>query len=274
MVDGEAILSAGSTPVMRLVTGALGALYGPDRYAYTLGSHLVADKWRHVVMPVGPYANSYPYSGTDLVADKAGNGDWADIDYIVFGFMNNAANAAKMYIDGLKFNGWVLRAARQTAAYSSSDPVKMKVVTDDVAKDDLLRSGTPGTTDLGTMARMCKAEYLRASTTPLVGKYTTPMIKDLWPGMLMHVHAKKKSDGTFNVDSDMRVVKLVHTMSDVGFLTTCHVTSDVKNSHARVAYNDLNRVLADARPEYQDKQTTTIKMREIDITQTIFEETY
>lgn len=266
-VDGNVTLAAGSTPLFLMGTGAVNSV---DYYIYTLGGHLQASKWARVVLPVGPHAKRYPYSGTDEVANLVNAGDWTDVDWVAFGITNSGAPAGTIHIDGLNINGHVLRVAKQAAAYSATDPCLMKVITDDEGKDDTLLASD----DSGTIARLAYAEYLRCSTTPLVAMFTTPMIKDLLPGQLLHTHAKKKADASFTVDKDMRVTKLVHTINKDVWLTTPYVTDDVKNSHARTAYNDLNLVLKAARPEFQDRQATSIKMRDIDITLPVLEKTY
>jgi len=68
------------------------------------------------------------------------------------------------------------------------------------------------------------AEFLRSRTTPIVGTLTIPLAEDLMPGQLIHVHAKKKSDGTYRVDDDFRVTKILHTMSsELGYISTVDV---------------------------------------------------
>jgi len=150
----------------------------------------------------------------------------------------------------------------------------MKVVTDNIGKDDTCQSGTPGTTDVGTIARLAYAELLRCQTTPIVGTFTTPIIPTALPGQLVHVHAKKKKDGSFNIDSNFRITAVIHSMTNQGFLTRFDVTDDVTNSHPRSRFGDINKVLAAARPEFQDRQASSIKMPELDITQTVLEEDY
>lgn len=230
------------------------------------------DKWYHFNLPIGDYWRS---SGKDFDGWLERNtGTWTDVDIILFKADSKAGVRGKMYIDGLALNGYVIRVARQTAAYSTTDPCRMKIITDDEGKDDSLLSGTPGTTDLGTMARLAKAEYLRSCTTPIVGWVDVKMVKDCWPGMLVHVHAEKKADGTFNLDKDMRVSKLEHSTRGGSFNTRLYLTDDVLNSLTRPAYNDMNLLLQSMRPEFQDRQATSLKMREMDITQARLSESY
>jgi hypothetical protein len=78
--------------------------------------------------------------------------------------------------------------------------MKIKVITDNIAKDDSLVASD----DTGVMARMAYAELLRAQTTPMTGTFTTPIAPDALAGQLIHVHAKKKSDGTFAIDKNFK----------------------------------------------------------------------
>jgi hypothetical protein len=48
----------------------------------------------------------------------------------------------------------------------------------------------------------------------------------------------------------------------------------VINSYPRMAWTNINKIQAAARPEFQDRQASSLKTREIDVTQTILEETY
>ena len=54
-----------------------------------------------------------------------------------------------------------------------------------------------------------------------------------------------------------------------GYFTDLDVTSDVTNSNANTALNSHQELQRARRPEFQDKQSTGIKMRDIDITQPI-----
>lgn len=227
----------------------------------------------HFRLPLGPYFPADKYPGftawTPVLA-----GDWTNINAFEFEQNGVAMSLNKFYIDDLRIEGTVLRAARQAAAYSATDPCKMTVVTDNIGKDDTLKSGTPGTTDQGTVALMAKAEWYRMSSTPTVGYVTTPMIKGALPGQLVHIHAKKKRDGTFTVDANMRILKAIHNLGEQGATTTFELTSDVLNGRARSRFGDINQVLRQARPEFQDRQASSIKMPDLDVTQAILTESY
>jgi hypothetical protein len=241
------------------------------RYIYDLQSAMPsADKWYYFALPIGPYALPGVAEGfTGWRADGVLGGDWTDIDMIMF-LSGVVVAAADFWVDNLNITGWVLRGARQSTAYSASDPLKLKLVTDEVGKDDTIVASD----DSGLMGRLCYAEYLRQSTAPIVGTFTIPMANDLLPGQKIHLHAKKKSNGDFKIDKDFRVTRLIHTINAQGFLTNVDVTDDMTNANPRPIPTQINVLFGAVRPEFQDRQATSIKTREIDITQPILEKSY
>ena len=223
--------------------------------------------WQGYTIPVGPYGKSSDTGVYWVPTVITGAPSWSDIDYIAFIFYSATGS---VYLDGLQFNGHVLRGAKE-AGIGATNKLKLKVITDDVGKDDSLVAAD----DSGVMAQLAKAELYRCKTTPLVGEIRVPYLYDLLPGQLLHVHAKKNTAGTFNIDRDMRAVRVEHDFDSAnGFKDRIAVTSDVINSYPRMAWTNMNKVLAAARPEFQDRQATSVKTREIDITQTILEVTY
>lgn len=248
---------------------------GGNYYRYDLARDLcdesgtlITNEFFHISIPVGPYARRNTY---DRVWTESGAPDWTTIDYIRFGATSKAAVTGTVWIDGLNLSGYVLRAARQNAAFSSSDPAKLKLITDDLAKDDSLVTAT----DTGTMAELAHAELLRCKTTPLVGSIKFPMANDLLPGQLIHVHGKKKIDDSFRVDSNFRVTQIDHVRDNInGYQTLAYITSDIVNSQPRPLPNQYNLLMKAIRPEFQDRQSSSMKAREIDITQAIMENSY
>lgn len=240
-------------------------------YRYT-GAFSHPDKWYWITVPVGPYAfEANQADNLEIFAVDNGDLNWNDINYFsIYGFATVAGNQANFWVDNCHFGGYLLRGAKQ-AGIGAANKLRVKLITDDVAKDDSMLASD----DTGTMARMAYAELLRAKSTPIAGYVITPMIKGLLPGQLMHIHAKQKRDGSFNIDKDMRVTKLVHHgVKGAGFTTKIWLTDDVTNSIARAPYDDMNKILSASRPEFQDRQATSIKARKIDITQAILEKAY
>lgn len=234
-----------------------------NEFGYTFTALLAAaDQWYHICLPVGDY---YKTAGSAIWTYVDAAASWDDIDYV--SFISNAVNGAKLWIDGMHFgDAWVCRVAYNSTNITANK-LKIKVVTDDVGKDDTLTSGTLGTTDTGLMARMAYAELLRSQTTSLVGWVRTPMIKDLLPGQLFQIYAKKTATGSYNINgTEMRVTKVDHEISASGATSVITLTDDVTNSHPRPRYEDWNKVLASsARPEFQDRQSTSMKAGQIDI---------
>jgi len=232
------------------------------------------DKWYNISFGIGPNWQQFESnSAFGRLEPSGGGGQWDHINWIGFIIVNKPVNSA-LYIDGVQFNGYVLRGAKE-AGIGANNKLKLKVITDDMGKDDTMRFGTPGTTDLGVMAQLAKAELFRCKTTPLVGEIRVPYLYDLLPGQLLHIHAKKTVSGTFNIDRDMRAT--THEIDfdcSTGFISRISVTSDVINSYPRMAWTNINKIQAAARPEFQDRQASSLKTREIDVTQTILEETY
>ena len=228
---------------------------------------MAVNTWNFYSLQIGNYYNrgeGYTEWAT------SGSPNWTEIDDIKF-LIEPSADPGAMWVDGVHFSGWILRGARQSAAYSSSDPVKMKLITDEVAKGD---TGI-ASDDSGTIGRLVYAEYLRVSSTPIVGTFTIPIANDLLPGQQIHLHAKKKSDGTFRIDKDFRAMRVIHNIdTNQGFMTVVDVTDDLKNANPRPLPTQLNVLLGAVRPEFQDRQASSIKTREIDITQSILEKSY
>ncbi len=229
-------------------------------------SNITVDKWTFMNFDLG---NKWMENTLGAPTESTGM-TWVDVDRIHF-ILGQAANANNKYIwlDGVNFSGAVLRGARQTTAYSSTDPMKVKVIHDNIAKGDSLVAAD----DSGTIARMAYAELLRCKGTPIVGWVKTPYIKDLLPGQILHINAKQKADTSYNIDSNMRVTQIVHDINPNGFTSTISLTDDVTNSYARTRFTDFNLVSKASR-EYEDRQTISAKLGEIDITQAILQNSY
>jgi len=229
-----------------------------------------ADRWAEFILPIGQYANYHKDMGPDWFTGWStwGLGTWTGPFYFGAWWQSNT-NTQEMFFDGLYVKGSVLRAAYDSTI-GATNPVKMKLITDEVAKDDMWTAAD----DSGTIARLAKAELYRCKNTPIVGWIKVPCIYDLLPGQFLHIHAKKKLDGTFRIDKDMRVTSLTHNFSVDGFITTIQLTDDVTNALTRSSFNNINKVMKSIRPEFQDRQASSIKAREIDITQPLLSVSY
>jgi hypothetical protein len=199
-----------------------------------------------------------------------GSIDWSDVAT----FEVWCPNVTDAYIDGFNLGGAQVTRIAKNSTNITANKAKMKVITDTTPKDDTLTYGTPGTTDLGLMAQLAYSELLRLQKSCIIGSASTPMIKDAFPGQWFHIHAKEKVDGSFTIDQDFRATKITHIISPSGFFTNLNLTNDLTNSHARLTYEDKNKVAAAQRPEYQDRQAASIKAGQVDIYVTPFIEDY
>jgi len=239
-----------------------------NRWSYTINIPNV-DEWIHFSLPVGPYYGLLEEK-TTYKWIQYGSPDWANINCIIFDISGEVGR--HIFLDGLHFGGVpIIRVAKRSGAFTASDPVKMKIITDDVGKDDSCKAAD----DSGIIAQLAKAELLRAKTTPTIGYIKIPLIKDLLPGQFVHIHAKKKTDGTFGIDKDFRVTKFIHSFGvQVGFETALELTDDLINANARSSWSNINKIFQSQRPEFQDRQATNIKASQIDINQSILEKSY
>lgn len=187
---------------------------------------------------------------------KQGKADWSNINYVMF--MIGNADVLSFSIDGFYFgDAAVCRVAREKfpgeggTLGQSGNPIRMKVITDKIGKDDSLKASD----DSGLMAQLAYSELLRSGKPTVSGKFTTPMIADFLPGQYVYI------------GQDWRVTRLVHTIKPkpFGFRTEFEVTDDVTNSHVRLRYEDQNKLASSVRPEWQDKQATSIKVGDLDI---------
>ncbi|NIO40018.1 MAG: hypothetical protein GTO41_07400, partial [Burkholderiales bacterium] len=173
-------------------------------------------KWYHFSFPLGQF-NTRSKQGPDFEWVVTGNPSWSNINW--FEIEWDAANLDWICIDDFHMSGIIVREARDTSEITAHN-LHQKVLRNDAAVDDSMKSGTPGTTDLGTAAQLAYAELLRRSQTPIVASIQIPMLPDLLPGQTLHIHACKQSNsgtcdacggaGTFRIAQDFRVKDLQH----------------------------------------------------------------
>jgi len=227
------------------------------------------DEWYFIEFPIGPY-NYLPALGNGFTKFIGTAGaDWSDIINITFE-CNIRPNTSKFAVDGVCCAGWVLRSAANSTIFASDGVIKTRIINDPFGKDDTLNADD----DSGTIAQLAYAELLRAQTTPKIGDISVPYLPGLRAGQLVHIHARPNSAGVMQINSDFRVTQYTHQLNSKEWSTKLTLTDDVKNSQSRASFESINEVRKNIRPEYQDKQATGIKMRDIDITQTILGKDY
>lgn len=227
------------------------------------------ETWYNMTIPVGPnWRTATSTSNFSEYYQGVGGADWSDINSIRFIVDNKVVNSS-FWVDGMCFAGFVLRGAKDGTSITAKK-LKIKAIDDSYGKDDSLKA----TDDSGTLAQLAKAELYRARTEPILATCKTRMIKNALPGQLLHVHARPNALGTWNINKDFRVTQLVQSIFAEGVTTDWHVTDDLINAITRESYTSMNEVLKAIRPEYQDRQSSGIKIRDLDITQTLLELDY
>jgi hypothetical protein len=227
------------------------------------------DTWYYFHLPIGPAWRT----PSDFAWTITGNPDWANINRIEFYLTAPYYDAGDYmyYIDGLHFGDIPICRIAKNSTNITVNNLRCKPVIDDIGKDDSLNAAD----DSGLMAQMALAELLRSQTTPIVGTVTVAFIKDLLPGQLLHIHAKKTASGSFNINKDMRVTKVEHSWNNKGVVTKISLTDDVINANTRSSYTDINTVFKAIRPDSQDRQATSISRGILlDTTVPIFEKDY
>lgn len=227
-------------------------------YGYHFHSKMTDDDvWYHFNLPLGPYYKTVDDSAFEWISSGTPP-DWSEINIIYFAWSGGAGDY--VCIDGLHIgNVPIIRVARQEfpdeieadrgTLGETTNPIKFKVLTDNIGKDDSLLA----TDDSGLMAQLAKAELLCACKPSINGKFTTPLIKDVLPGQY------------FYIEKDYRITEATHFIQGGEFRTAFEVTDDLTNSHTRLRYEDINKQYASIRPEYQDRQATSLKSGGMDI---------
>jgi len=235
-------------------------------FEYDFFSDIInTNQWYHISIPIGDH---YATAG-GAIWDDTHSGTWDDIDYIAF--FGSHANTKSLYVDGMHFgDAWVCRGAYNSTNITANK-LKIKPITDNVGKDDTLDAAD----DSGLIAQMAYSELLRLQTTSLVGYVTIPLIGDVLPGQQFSIYAKKNSTGSYNINGTaMRTTKIIHDVLPAKITSTLFLTDDVLNSHPRTFYEDFNKMMAATRPEFQDRQTTSMKAGHIDIRVPLYAKDY
>jgi len=246
-----------------------------DNDYYSIGSYnskemfAGADRWTEFTLPIGPYwmeamhaiPNWYngPFAG--MMTPQ-----WSDIQQIGVTYYMEADNQ-NVWVDNWYISGSVMRGAKDAAKIASQKAI-IQLIVDNVAKDD-----TCSTDDSGVMAQLAKAELYRSVTTPIIGEICIPGQETILPGQLAHIHFGKKN-GTFNIDKDMRFTQVVDRFNLQGYFSYLTPTDDVKNSRPIQPHKGYNLILEATNPNFQNRERTSVKTRDIDITQPILEVNY
>ncbi len=229
--------------------------------------------WMQFNLPIGKYWNTATENGVKGWTPSAGwtNSMWDNVDYILFESTIAILGSGTGYfwVDGLALDGWVNRASRYNDNYSATNPCKIKVITDDLSKDD---SGIASDTT-GTIARVSYADLLVEASSPIQGTITVPLLPDLMAGQLVHIHAAKNIAGVGYIDGNMRVQEVQHVFG-VPCVSVISLTSDLVNGVPLPPMNSYNLLLKMVNPDFQSRQYASTKARDVDITQAVMETSY
>jgi hypothetical protein len=202
-----------------------------------------SDKWYHFSLPLGPYYNT-PERFQTFKWYGTGTLDWSAIDAIQL-FWTTTQNSY-VNIDGFYFGD----ANICRVAYNSTlTPYSMKLITDDIGKDDTLKAAD----DSGLMAQLAYAELLRQQKPTNHTTIKTPMLPTALPGQWFSLQG-----------FDYRATKIVHEIKNNDYTTTLYLTDDLTNGRTRPRWEDINRQYANIRPEFQDRQASNLKAGSID----------
>ena len=229
-----------------------------------------ADKFYKFSLPIGQYW-SEAENTSNIKWGTLTSPDWANINYFSFSYTGGVAGRS-VNVDGLHFGSVPLcRIARQEfpdeiaagrgTLGTTTNPVRFKTFTDSIGKDDSFIASD----DSGLMAQLAKSELLRLAKPTMNGKFSTSLIPDILPGQYVYISAK-----------DYRITKLTHHLEPYpnACTTSYQVTDDLTNSRSRMRYEDVNKLYAAIRPEYQDRQAASIKNSLMDITIQPLEKAY
>lgn len=177
-------------------------------------------------------------------------------------------HAASFIIDYISTNNvvstgnlpYTFYTAKNATLIRVANPIRTKVLSDNVGKDDSLNASD----DSGLLAQLAKAELLRCTTESTNGKFTLPLLSDVLPGQYFYFG-----------NEDWRITKVTHLIEYPDtFATAIDVTDDLLNSSTRLRYEDINKVYAAIRPEWQDRSASSLKASDIDIRVVPLEKAY
>lgn len=218
--------------------------YLNDAAAWTLQHALTKDdEWQHFSIPIGTYAEkgfltNRRYAGS-AAADinwhwsKTGNGDWSNINGIMFQF-DGTADRDVICVDDLHISGKIIREAVDTSEVTAHDEIQLPIISIDALDDSCVASD-----DTGMAGAMAYAELLRRVNIPETIEFKTTMFPDLRAGEYFALSFRKrpisKGDITkaltfYHEEEDFRVLKYTHRIGKQGAYTHVTATDDLLNS--------------------------------------------
>lgn len=224
-----------------------------DYFTMDIKSQVSVGDWVYISLPLGR-----PSRNGDWTVG-AGTPLWTDLDYIMFIFCPNTPAATTFNLDGLSLDGIVTRAAYESGA----SRYRVKLITDSLART----ANISASDDSGTVAQLCKAEYLRASTAPTHANIQlTSIYPTIYPGQIIQA-------------LNYRIIEVHHHLDDKDAYTELTTTTDLTNSYPadNLSFGptaQYNALMNAVNPDFQDRDRGSLKAREIDIDQSILAKAY
>ena len=228
-----------------------------DYFLYDVSTAMPdADTWYNFKLPLGKYYDTLEAGDTKFHWTESAGADWTDISALYF-IMGLPADQYA-YLDGVHIGGVpIIRVAREKypgaggTLGSGTNPARTKVIVDNVGKDDSLVDGD----DSGLMAQLAYSELLRLQKESASAKFSTGMVPYALPGQYVYFNGK-----------DWRATKIVHTFGSAAkYATSWEATDDYTNSRVRPRYESQNKIWEAIRPEWQDRQASSMKAGDLDI---------
>jgi len=226
-----------------------------DKFTTSITSQCVTNEWVHISLDIeGPYLKE---DQVDSTWQKIGTPDWHKITNIGF-FIHGPVLGLETYIDGLQIVGSVVCCAYDSTSIAAFG-VKVLTIKDSLASLNTVDSTDPNY-DTCSLAQTAKGELLRNRVDILSGKISIPLEPHMMGGQLIHIHASKKPDTSFQIDQDMRITTVQHSFSNSSAVSILTLISDLKSSVPRTNANSnqYNQIINAIDPKHQTKTLASL----------------
>jgi len=182
------------------------------------------ETWVFHSIPIGAYHANVLNSQEPLWEDD-GSPDWTDINGVAF--QSTSLGADDYYaLDDMHFSGQIIRSAYVSDNITANKEYQKVFISRNSMDDSCVWDD-----DTGDAGRIAKAELLRRIANPLSVQFTVGLKKGMMAGQKLHVHALRKPDYSYAVNSDMRALVVEHNMvHNQSATTTVTATSDLYNT--------------------------------------------
>lgn len=182
------------------------------------------NQWVYASVPIGDNWKSEADKSIDW--KSSGAPDWSSIAGVTFQ-LGGAAIAPVIYIDDFHFTGKIIREAKNSTNITANNEYQKVFIARNSMDDSCIASD-----DTGMVGRIAYSELLRRQSLPYSITFTTYLQPSMMAGQKCHIHALKKMDGTYTIDTDMRMTEIQHIMENSGAFSIVTATTDLLNSRA------------------------------------------